>query len=81
MKGVKGVTKETGMFCLNTTHIRQGEDDVELKDGIVVAMSDDLPSTAVITKVENFPLTDEQAMKIKSIHERAVAEVMVPMGW
>ena len=74
-------TRQTGMFCLNTTHTLQGEDDVELKAGIVAAMSDDLPSTAVITKVENFSLTDEQAAKIKAIHERAAAEVMDAMGW
>ena len=74
-------TRQTGMFCLNTTHTLRGEDDAELKAGIVATVSGVLPSAAVITKVENFSLTDEQAAKIKAIHERATAEVMDAMGW
>lgn len=75
------MTKETGMFCLNTTRTRQDEGDEKKETCAVALMNESLPIAAVITKVENFSLTDKQAMKIKAIHERAVAEVMEALGW
>lgn len=75
------MTKETGMFCLNTTRTRQGEGDEKKETCAIDLMNESLPSMAVITKVENFSLTDEQAMKIKAIHERTAAEVMEALGW
>lgn len=75
------MTKETGMFCLNTTRTRQDKED-ETQENCLIDLSDEsMPSMAVITKVENFSLTDKQAIKIKAIHEQAAADVMKTLGW
>ena len=73
------VTKETGMFCLNSTCTRQ--DEAKAGQGKLADSDEKLPEAAVITRVDNFPLTDEQAAKIKTIHERAAAEVRNILGW
>lgn len=73
------VTKETGMFCLNSTCTRQ--DEAETGPCIPAEMGGKTPGAAVVTRVDNFSLTDEQAAKIKTIHERAAAEIKIILGW
>lgn len=71
--------KKTGMFCLNSTHTRQDENT--LGQTASVTMDENQGEAAVITRVDNFYLSDEQAAKIREIHERAAAEVMDALGW
>lgn len=71
--------KKTATFCLNTTHIRNDEEADKLKTSIY--MGDNQGEAAVITRVDNFYLSDEQAAKIREIHERAAAEIKDILGW
>ncbi len=73
------VTKETGMFCLNSTYTRL--DEAKAGQEMSADLDGKLPGMAVIARIDNFPLTDEQAAKIKTIHESATAEVRNILGW
>ncbi len=72
-------TKRTAMFCLNTAMIRHDEAEEKLKTSIY--MGDNKGEAAVVTRVDNFYLSDEQAAKIREIHERAAAEINNLLGW
>ena len=36
---------------------------------------------SVVLRVDDFDLTDEQATKLKAVHERLAAEVLEILGW
>lgn len=72
--------QRTGMFCLNSTITRQAESDNEQVAGITITKKDP-GEAAIIMRVDNFVLSDEQAAKIKEIHERAAAELGDILGW
>ena len=71
--------KKTGMFCLNSALTRQ--DDITLGQTTGITMGKNQGEAAVITRVDNFELNDGQTVKIKKIHERAVAELGDVLGW
>lgn len=57
-------TKETGMYCLNSTR------------GIARADAENTQGSAtIIVRVDNFHLSTEQATKIKEIHEHTTEAV------
>lgn len=70
---------KTGMFCLNSTITRQDEITLGQKAGEV--MGKNQGEASVITRVDNFDLTDEQTAKIKEIHERYAVEINAILGW
>jgi len=53
--------------------IRHDEAEEKLKTRIY--MGENQGEAAVITRVDNFHLSDEQAAKIREIHKRAAAEI------
>lgn len=71
--------KRTGMFCMNSTLTRQEE--IAVGRAAEIEMSENQGEAAVITRVDNFELTGGQIEKLKSIHERAAAEVKEILGW
>lgn len=87
---LEGVTEEggektmkiqrTGMFCLNSTIMRQAESNSEQVAGLTITEKDP-GEAAIIMRVDNFVLSDEQAAKFKEIHERAAAELGAVLGW
>lgn len=71
--------EKTGMFCLNSTMTRKDEDTAEQTTGVVLGAN--RGEAAATTRIDNFELTDEQAAKIKEIHERHAAEINAVLGW
>lgn len=72
--------QKTGMFCLNSTIMRQAESVSEQVAGITITKKDP-GEAAIVMRVDNFELSNDQAAKIKEIHERAAAELGDVLGW
>ena len=74
--------KKTGMFCLNATLTRTDvEDEKHNTEAVSWSQKKNHGEASVVLRVDNFDLTDEQATKLKAVHERLAAEVLEILGW
>lgn len=72
-------TKRTGMFCLNSTITKQGGTAEGQATGITIG--NDHVEMSVITRVDNFELSEEQITKIKAVHDHTAAKIKEILGW
>lgn len=67
------------MYCLNSSIVKKPKDGQE---PVAPLFSErDRIAAEFITRVDNVGLTDEQAAKIKAIHERHAEEINAVLGW
>lgn len=74
--------KKTEMFCLNATLTRMdAEDEKHNTETVAWSQKKNHGEASVILRVDDFDLTDEQATKLKAVHERLAAEALEILGW
>ena len=74
--------KKTGMFCLNATLTRtDAKDEKHNAEAVAWSQKKNHGESSVVLRVDDFDLTDEQATKLKAVHERLAAEVLEILGW
>lgn len=74
-------TIKTEMLCLNTAFVRHDETAKKPKTEAYIGKLENEGEAVFVTRVDNFCLSNEQAEKIREIHERNAAEVRDVLGW
>lgn len=72
---------KTEMLCLNTAFVRHDENAKKPKTEAFIGKVENEGEAVFVTRVDNFYLSDEQAAKIREIHERNAAEIRNVLGW
>lgn len=74
-------TKKTTTFVLNTAFVKKDEKAERVKTEAYIGDPDNQGEAVLITRVDNFYLSDEQSAKIREVHERAAEEIHNILGW
>lgn len=74
-------TKKNTTFVLNTAFVRKDGQVEGIKTAAYTGSPDNQGEAVLVTRVDNFYLSDEQIATLREIHERAESEIRDALGW